>query len=1119
MAITNHDRVGKAMELLKGGLGPYVEREFKSVYKDRAAAEFQRFLGEDRLNAKKAVTALDVAALLKIMWDSWNDVFRLTLGPAERSLVSELRDHRNKWAHQKTFSSDDTYRALDSSGRLLTAVSAPQADEIEKMKSELLRIRFDEQARSERRKSAGTAIETAVAGGLKPWREVVTPHQDVANGRYQQAEFAADLWQVHLGEGTDEYRNPVEFFRRTYLTESLKRMLVGAVRRIAGQGGDPVVQLQTNFGGGKTHSMLALYHLFSGIAPTELMGIDAVMEEAEARSLPTARRVVLVGNKISPGNPSTKPDGTVVRTLWGELAWQLGGKKAFARIRADDEKATSPGDVLRELFNEYGPSLILIDEWVAYARQLHDQGDLPAGGFETQFTFAQVLTGVGEAGQKLPARDQPAGLRHIRLASLPLQADDVEVGGQRGREALDRLRNVVGRVESSFRPASAEEGFEIVRRRLFEPLSDPAQFRDRDVVARAFADLYRTQHQEFPPECRDADFEKRIKSAYPIHPEVFDRLYSDWSTLVKFQRTRGVLRLMAAVIHSLWEKGDKGPLILPASISIDDPRVQFELTRYLSDNWPPVIEKDVDGPNSLPLRLDGEIPNLGKLSACRRVARTIYLGSAPTTTVAHRGLEDRRVKLGCVLPGESPAIFGDALRRLAGAATYLYQDGPRYWYSTQPTVTKLAEDRAEQLKRDPDQVVLELDQRLRADLRHTGDFGRIHSLPQSGQDVPDDLDARLVVLRVDHPYSKEPGCAAEAAARAVLESRGSMPRLYRNTLVFLAADKTRLQDLDEAARKYLAWESILAEKDDRHLNLTPQQVKQAETQLAAADGTVTARIPEVYQWLLVPVQKSPQAGSIELHAIRLASGHDVLAVRVSKKLKNDELLLTGFAGTLLRMELDRVPLWRGNHVAVKQLAEDFARYPYLPRLKDSAVLVGAIRDGLGLLTWQEESFAFADSFDEGTGRYRGLRGGQHVGLADADSPGLLVKGDVAWAQLDADRGKVPTDDGGNSTHGTGDGGTTTTTEATTEAGSSKPMVTPPKRFHGTVGLDATRVGRDASRVAEEVIAHLTGLVGATVAVTLEIEAQIPSGASDHIVRTVTENCRTLKFTNQGFEKE
>lgn len=256
------------------------------------------------------------------------------------------------------------------------------------------------------------------------------------------------------------------------------------------------------------------------------------------------------------------------------------------------------------------------------------------------------------------------------------------MGGQRGLEALERLRNVVGRLESSWQPASAEEGFEIVRRRLFEPMTDPVQFKDRDVVARAFADLYRSQSQEFPPECRDTDYEKRIKAAYPIHPEIFDRLYTDWSTLVKFQRTRGVLRLMASVIYSLWEKGDKNPLILPANISIEDQRVQTELTHFLSENWTPIIEKDVDGPNSLPLRIDSEVPNLGKFAACRRVARTIYLGSAPTQKAANRGIEDRRVKLGCVMPGESPAVFGDALRRLASSATYLYQDGSRYWYST-----------------------------------------------------------------------------------------------------------------------------------------------------------------------------------------------------------------------------------------------------------------------------------------------------------------------------------------------------------------------------------------------------------------------------------------------------
>ena len=573
---------------------------------------------------------------------------------------------------------------------------------------------------------------------------------------------------------------------------------------------------------------------------------------------------------------------------------------------------------------------------------------------------------------------------------------------------------------------------------------------------------------------------------------------------------------MAAVIHSLWEKGDKNPLILPANISIDDPRVQFELTRYLSDNWVPVIEKDVDGPSSLPLRLDGEVPNLGKFAACRRVARTIYMGSAPLTQAAHRGLEDRRVKLGCVMPGESPAVFGDALRRLAGAATYLYQDGPRYWYSTQPTVTKLAEDRAEQLKRDADKVVHELDLRLRKNLEQKGDFSRIHPMPQSGQDVPDDLDARLVVLGVDHAYSKEPNCAAETAAKAVFESRGNTPRLYRNTLVFLAADKTRLQDLDEATRRYLAWESILIEKVT--LNLDPQQVKQAETQKTAADGAVTARLPETYQWLLVPVQATPQAG-VEWQAIRL-SGQDALAVRASKKLRSEELLLTGFAATRLRMELDRVPLWRGDHVATKQLVEDFARYLYLPRIKEPGVLLQSIRDGLGLLTWRKDSFAFAESYDEAAGRYRGLRCGQMVAVSSDDTTSLLVKPEIAQKQKDKETTPPEATAEGETVGPTADGHSTSTggVAGGTSAGSPIPPGRP-KRFYGTVALDGTRVGRDAGRIADEVIAHLSGLIGSSVKVTLDIEADVPGGVPENIVRTVTENSRTLKFNSYGFEKE
>lgn len=269
------------------------------------------------------------------------------------------------------------------------------------------------------------------------------------------------------------------------------------------------------------------------------------------------------------------------------------------------------------------------------------------------------------------------------------------------------------------------------------------------------------------------------------------------------------------------------------------------------------------------------------------------------------------------------------------------------------------------------------------------------------------------------------------------------------------------------------------------------------------------RVPETYQWLLVPVQNTPQS-AVTWEAQRL-SGTDALATRASKKLRTDELYLTSFAPTRLRMELDKVPLWRGNQVAVKQLVEDFARYIYLPRLKDSTVLLHAISDGVNLMVWQD-AFGFADSYDETAGRYLGLRGGTLVNLADAHSPALVVKPDVALKQIDAERATPP---GVTPVPPPGDGpGTPPTPQSESPQGTTKP-----KRFHGTATLDATRVGRDASKIAEEVISHLAGLMGASVTVTIEIEAQIPEGAPDNVVRTVTENSRTLKFTSQGFEKE
>jgi predicted AAA+ superfamily ATPase len=862
--------------------------------------------------------------------------------------------------------------------------------------------------------------------------------------------------------------------------------------------------------------MLALYHLFSSpLSPLGrgaggeglLPGTEPLFQSTGIHQPPQNVNIaVLVGNKLQPSgivpygfDAAKRP---MIKTLWGELAWQLGGAEGYELVRQADETSTNPGDTLTHLFNRYAPCLILIDEWVAYARQLHEKSDLAGGSFDTQFTFAQTLSESAKNAKET-----------LLVVSIP--SSDIEIGGERGKEALDRLKNAIGRVESPWRPASAEESFEIVRRRLFQPLTDPALFVQRDAVVKAFMDLYRSQSQEFPGECKDSDYERRLKAAYPIHPELFDRLYTDWSTLDKFQRTRGVLRLMAKVIHTLWERNDQSLMILPAHIPMDDQQVQSELTRYLEDQWLPVIDKDVDGPNSLPLTLDRGNSNLGRYSACRRVARTVYMGSAPTLRAANRGIEDRRIKLGCVQPGESVATFGDALRRLTDQATYLYLDSNRYWISTQPNVNRTAQERAEQLLLgDRHPIWQEIIQRLRAHTKSDktrGEFSAVHIAPNTTADIPDDgtQGVRLVVLPPQHPHSKSQPDSPSLARQWVEEAlhrRGSSPRYYKNTLIFLAPDQAKLEILKRSTAQYLAWNAIVAEKET--LNLDAFQTKQASTKLQQSNQDVDANLRDTYQWLLIPTQPDPQ-GSIQWKETRL-QGQDTPILQASRRVVHEGDLLPVYSATNLRLDtLDRF-LWRDtNHIDLKRLWECLTQYLYLPRLKDASVLLAAVRSSVASTIWAD-SFAYAEGFDEASGQYLGLQ--VATGINPSISPhSLLVKPEVAQQQLDGERRKQEREERKEES------------ATTSQMPMSNQQLTPPssrpvfRRFYGTVDMDALRLNRDASTIANEVIQHLAALNGATVKITLEIEAEIPSGVPDDVLRTVTENCRTLKFTKQSFE--
>jgi hypothetical protein len=449
----------------------------------------------------------------------------------------------------------------------------------------------------------------------------------------------------------------------------------------------------------------------------------------------------------------------------------------------------------------------------------------------------------------------------------------------------------------------------------------------------------------------------------------------------------------------------------------------------------------------------------------------------------------------------------------------------RYWYATQPSVNRLAEERAERYH--PEDVTEEIRRRLAEEAKHRGDFSKIHSCPAGSSDVIDEPEAKLVILSPDYPHSAKTDSSAGRQTAAEILSRGSAGRNCGNMLVFLAADKARFVDLDKAVRSHLAWQSI--EKETVSLNLTPFQANQVEQRLTSSDQAVKGRIPETYVWLLVAGQKRPEAGhafpAVEWQEFRL-QGQEWLAERASKKLKNDGLLITSMAGAVLRFEIDQVPLWRGNHVGVKLLVDGFAKYLYLPRVKNAQVILDAIQDGVSRLTWSHDTFAYADYYDATGDRYRGLEAGRRP-TVQLNANSVVVKPDVASAQIEKDSAPPPASGAGSAAGGRGGAGSGTTSGGTgvsggetgrgAGAGGTKPKAQVLRRFHGSAEIDATRLSRDVDLIASSVVQHLAGLLDAKVTITVEIEVKIPSGAPDTVVRTVTENCRTLKFESSGFE--
>jgi hypothetical protein len=729
---------------------------------------------------------------------------------------------------------------------------------------------------------------------MKPWHQVITPHKDITQGKFDESVFAADLSDAVADRGPLEYRDASTFFRKTYPTQGLVNLLAAITSRLAGQGkGEAVIQIQTPFGGGKTHSLIALYHLFSGGKAASSSEIaTAVLKHARVEKLPKPRLVTFVGTAAEPLKG---------KTPWGELAEQL---ENYALLRDNDKKRRAPGkDLLHELIGDK-PTLILMDEIAAYGVKAKDFGD-------QLMAFFQELT---DTVKVLP--------RCALVVTLPSSAPY----GEEGERALHQLQQIFGRVEAVYTPVEGEEIYEVIRRRLFESPPDPTEARS---TADNYWEMYQRLGDDVPREIREPAYRDKMRKAYPFHPELIDLLFERWSTFPTFQRTRGVLRLLAEIIADLYKREHPAPLIQPAHIHLAEPSIRREFLKHIGNEFEGVIAADIAGTNAKAPKIDREMGSeYTRFGIASGLATAIFFGSFSGSE--KKGMGVQRLRLALLREGIPPAVVGDALRRLEDELWFLHEENSVYSFSSQPNLNRVIVEKEEAVK--DDQITEETRARLE---KAAGSELRVTLWPQASQDVPDSRELKLAILSLEQTRQNS---NTTPFVEELLKRCGTPFRTYQNTFLVLAPDSGEAGTLRQQVKRVLALRSI---REDHSLmrQLTDDNKKTLESKLKDTDAVIPFLILATYRHLAKAGE-----GGIEWLDLGLPTVGEKgsLALRVREYLKSQEALL------------DKIPARR---VLQKTLREDeqekplgdildaFLKYPQLPMLENEDVLHRAIAQG------------------------------------------------------------------------------------------------------------------------------------------------------------------------------
>jgi hypothetical protein len=811
---------------------------------------------------------------------------------------------------------------------------------------------------------------------LRPWWHTAIPHCDIREGRLDLRVFAVDLAQVIEGQAVPEYKDPDTFFRRTFLTRGLRSTLKGVLRRLAGRDdGVAITQMATVFGGGKTHTLLALYHIVAHgaqvayLEPVEQLlaeaGLDASSPLLGGGDRGGAAKVAAVDcAQISPSQPrqvsGTSEVPLTLHTLWGEIAYRLAGVEGYEIVRQSDEERVAPGsEALEKLLQVTGPALILIDETLSYITKA---SGIPVGkGYlsdQAQEFLLELTRAVNAAADVALV---------LTMTSSP--QEQIGEAAERAAEEIDRAIRILRRTRQVEVSAEREELYEILKRRLFDTDPDQIEAQARG-VAQAHWDYYRAHPNDFPQEAQTPEYRDLMVRAYPFHPALVEILRDRWGSISGFQRTRGVLRLLALIIGDLYQQKHIAPLIQPAHVNLDNGEIRAELLEYVDNRggYESAIFSDIGGTD------ESKAPFLDRVTGGDYARHCIATGLATSMFMySHSGATQRAASaerpqlwLATLQPGIVPALAADALDKLQRRLWYLEVREGTYRIDSQPNLNQMLVTRVDAIRQEPELIR----ERVRTAVEEVVGQRPFPSLviwPDEPGQVPNRRTLTLVVLDPKHAWG--PGEAEQKRARAfvedILANARNTFRQFKNTLAFALPTVEGVRVMEDTAVRLLALEAI--HRQYRNGGLSDTQMEELQTKLDQARKGLPGAVWGAYTVTVAPSGDADTlkgTGGETTLWVRQEHGfpgyrpgvHSV-AERVWKRLMDDQRLLERLDPRLVSEgKGDQWRLWltEDERINVATLWDYFCRFPYLPMLTGPEALQQTIAWGV-----QRGLFAYA----------------------------------------------------------------------------------------------------------------------------------------------------------------